>query len=225
MTCVSVVATYHGERGLTNASALVTILERIKPEVIFLECPPAAFDSYLNGAYAELEPAAVNRYRENHRVDLIPVDLPTPDEDFFANDARLHTRIEKTSPDYCRLVDWNSQYVSKHGFPYLNSEYCSALFAELHEAMLAAIVQLRDRELAELYELSNRTKERREEEMMKNLERYCTQTSFSSGAFLVGAAHRQSIIDMSRRQPGGDSSTIQWDFARFLEEANRAEYL
>ena len=70
--CVSVVFTEHEENGLSNASGLLAILERIKPEVIFLERPPAAFDSYLNGTHAKLESTAVNRYRELHPADLIP---------------------------------------------------------------------------------------------------------------------------------------------------------
>lgn len=55
---------------------------------------------------------------------------------------------------------------------------------------------------------------------MKNIEDHCRQASFSTAAFLVGAAHRQSIIDLSPSEPGAASSTIQWDFAGFLEEPN-----
>ena len=221
MKRVSVVFTEHDENGLANTSGLLAILERIKPEVIFLECPPAAFVGYLNGTHAKLEPTAVSRYRENHRVDLIPVDLPTPDEDFFAKHRDLNRRIERTSPDYRRLVDWHSQNVSAHGFAYLNSKDCSDLSSQLHEAMLAAIKKDVDhRLLAEVYDLWIRTNELRDKGMMKNIEKHCRQASFSSAAFLVGAAHRQCIINLSRRAPGAASSTIQWDFAGFLEETN-----
>lgn len=147
MKRVSVVGTVHEEKGRANSSGLLAILERIKPEVIFLEIPSAAFDDYFNGNRRNLESTAVSRYRENHRVDLIPVDLPTPEQDFFTNNRDLHERIERTSPEYCRLVDWHSQYVSRHGFAYLNSEHCSALFSQLHDAMLAAVDELADRRL------------------------------------------------------------------------------
>jgi len=214
MKRVSVVFTEHEENGLANTSGLLAILERIKPEVIFLECPPAAFVDYLNGTHAKLEPTAASRYRENHRVDLIPVDLPTPDEDFFAKHRDLNRRIERTSPDYRRLVDWHSQNVTAHGFAYLNSKDCSDLFSQLHEAMLAAIEKDVDhRLLAEVYDLWIRTNELRDKGMMKKIENHCRQASFSSAAFLVGAAHRESIINLSRRAPGAASSTIQWDFA------------
>jgi len=221
MKRVSVVFTEHEENGLVNTSGLLAILERITPEVIFLECPPAAFDNYLNGTHVKLEPAAVNRYRAIHSVELIPVDLPTPEAALFAKHRDLNRRIERTSPDYRRLVDWHSQNVSAHGFAYLNSKDCSDLFSQLHEAMLAAIEKDVDhRLLAEVYDLWIRTNELRDRGMMKNIEKHCRQASFSSAAFLVGAAHRQSIINLSRRAPGAASSTIQWDFAGFLEEPN-----
>src|SRR6266849_10543117 len=221
MKRLSVVGTVHEEKGRANTSGLVGILERIKPEVIFLEIPSAAFDDHFNGNRRNLEPTAVNRYREIHPVDLIPVDLPTPDEDFFAKHRDLNRRIERTSPDYRRLVDWHSQNVSAHGFAYLNSKDCSDLFSQLHEAMLAAIEKDVDhRLLAEVYDLWIRTNELRDREMVRNIENHCRQASFSSAAFLVGAAHRQSIITLSRSDPAAASYTIKWDCAGFLEEPN-----
>ena len=61
MKRVSVVGTRHEEKGRGNSSDLLAILERIKPEVIFLECPPAAFDAYFNGDPGNLEAIAVSR--------------------------------------------------------------------------------------------------------------------------------------------------------------------
>src|SRR2546430_9893774 len=103
MKRVSVVFTEHEETGLANTSGLLAILERIKPEVIFLECPPAAFVDYLNGTHAKLEPTAVNRYREIHPVDLIPVDLPTPDEDFFAKHRDLDRKSTRLNSSHSQI--------------------------------------------------------------------------------------------------------------------------
>jgi hypothetical protein len=219
MKRVSVVGTVHEEKGRASISALLAILERIKPEVIFLEIPPAAFDHHCNGNGGNLESTAVSRYRENHRVDLIPVDLPTPDEGFFAKHRDLIRRIERTSPDFRRLVDWHSQNVSARGFAYLNSKDCSDLFSQLHEATLAAIEKDVDhRLLAEVYDLWVRTNELRDKGMMTNIENHCRQASFSSAAFLVGAAHRQSILALSRSQPAAPPSTVLWVFVGSLEE-------
>jgi hypothetical protein len=155
-----------------------------------------------------------------HRVDLIPVDLPTREQDFFTNSRDLYERIERTSSEDCRLVDWHSQHVSAHGFAYLNSGQCSKLWSQVHGATLAGIEELAEPRLAEPYDLWIRTNELRDRAMMKNIEDHCRQASFSSAAFLVGAAHRQSVMDLARSEPGAASSTIQWDFAGFLETPN-----
>lgn len=222
MNRVSVVGTVHEDNGLANITGLLAVLSRIKPEVIFLEIPSAAFDDHLSGTRSNLESTAVLRYRAIHHVDLVPVDLPTPEDTFFRQNQDLFERIERTSPEYCRLVDWHSQYVRAYGFAYLNSDHCSTLLSQLHEATLATIAELGDRRLAEHYDLWQNTNEVRDKAMMTNIENYCRATSFSIGAFLVGAAHRQSIIDLSRKRPGADSFAIQWDFAGFLEAPHRA---
>ena len=46
MSCISLICTVHEETGLANVSGLRAIVERIQPDVIFLEVPPAAFGDY-----------------------------------------------------------------------------------------------------------------------------------------------------------------------------------
>jgi len=77
MKRVSLVGTVHEEAGLASISGLLGILERITPEVIFLEIPSGAFDDYSKGSRRNLESTAVSRYHEMRHVDLVPVDLPT----------------------------------------------------------------------------------------------------------------------------------------------------
>ena len=222
MKRVSVVCTVHEESGLADSDGLLAILDRIKPEVIFLEVPSAAFGDYFSRTRWDLESQAVGRYRDSHHVDLVPVDLPTPSRDFFRDNQDLFERIERRSPEYCRLLDRHRQYVRAYGFAYLNSDQCSALFSQLHQAILTAIGELADARLVELYELWIRTNELRDKEMVKNIESYSKASAFSIGAFLVGAAHRQSIVDLSRRQLGADSSTVTWDFASFAKSRHTA---
>jgi pheromone shutdown protein TraB len=211
MKRVSVVFTVHEEKGRASVSELLAILERIQPEVIFLEIPPAAFPDYSSGKRKSLESTAARHYRENHRVELIPVDLPTPEQDYLARVQELSERIDDPRNDCRRLVTWHSNYVRDSGFAYLNSERCSTLLSQLHDATLAALAKLSDRRPAELYELWIRTDERRDRAMMNNIINHCRQASFSRAAFLVGAAHRQSISDLLRGELGAASSTIQWD--------------
>jgi hypothetical protein len=209
---VSLVCTVHEEKGLANVSNLCVILERIRPEVIFLEIPPAAFDDYVKTySRQNLESNAARRYRESHQVELIPVDLPTPGEDFFKNNQYLFERIEETSREYRRLIDLHSTYVGQYGFAYLNSEHCSNLWSDVYKEMLSTIGRIGDSRLVELHELWNKTHDLRDWGMLKNIRNYCGENTFDRGVFLVGASHRQSLIDKSRDQSGLDSR-VRWDF-------------
>jgi len=67
--------------------------------------PPAAFDDYINnGTRRNLESTAVRRYRELQDVDLVPVDLPTPEADFFADNEGLYERVAGVHSEVRRSV-------------------------------------------------------------------------------------------------------------------------
>jgi hypothetical protein len=211
---VSLVCTVHEEMGLANVSELRAILERIQPEVIFLEVPPAAFDDYYeNCSRRNLESMAVRQYRQGHQINLVPVDLPTPTEEFFSNHEYLRERIRKESPEYRRLIKWDSDCIRGYGFAYLNSQHCSELWLKVYKEMVSTIKRINDPRLVEICDLWNKTLYRREKEMMENIQKYCTENIFDTSAFLVGAAHRQVVIDISREQSDIDSIRMRWDFA------------
>jgi hypothetical protein len=211
MNRVALVGTVHEEQGLANVPELQAVLERIRPEVIFLEIPSAAFEDFANGRRWNLESIAARRYRDIHHVELIPVDLPTPDEEFFTNIRYLQGRIRTTSAEYCQLIYRDSQYVGAYGFVYLNSEDCSRLWSKIYEAIRATIERLDDHKLREIYECWRTTNELRERAMVRSIEDYCRRNMFDIGVLLIGAAHREAIMNKSRA--GCGAPTLQWDFA------------
>lgn len=217
MTRLSVVGTVHAEEGLASVPWLLKILDRLHPEVIFLECPPAAIEHYFNPP-RKLEAKAVLQYLQLHRADLIPVDLPTPEDDFFRRHRDLDDRLGRSGPEYGQLIHRHSRYVREYGFAYLNSEQCSELFSKLHEVTVAAIEKLADPALADSYELWISTNKARDKSIIEKIEKFCSETSIKRAVLLVGAAHRQSIFELTRRQPGADSRAVQWDFAGFLDQ-------
>ena len=54
MRRVSLVGTVHKEKGLASASALLAILEQIRPEVLFLEASAEASGDCLNATGKDL---------------------------------------------------------------------------------------------------------------------------------------------------------------------------
>jgi hypothetical protein len=69
-----------------------------------------------------------------------------------------------------------------------------------------------DPRLFAIYESWKETNDLREKAMMENRQKYCRENTLDKGVFLVGAAHRQAVIDLSRAQSAIDSTGIQWDF-------------
>ncbi len=213
MRRVSLVGTVHEELGCANASELCAILERIDPEVLFLEVPPAAFDDfYVTFSRTTLESSAVNRFGATRRINLVPVDLPTPVREFFENVEFVRKRIRHESATYRRLLDDDRRYIVSHGFAYLNSEVCSNLWAEVYREMKCALDSIGDRTLVDIFDVWTNTIDLRETHMLTAIDTYCQAHAFSVGAFLIGAAHRQPIIDRVNGQKSSGSPRAQWDF-------------
>ena len=194
---VVIVGTIHEEYGRATADALLAVLRHLRPRVIFLEMPPGALDEYVRGARTNLEADAVRRYCEERPVDLVAVDLPTPDPEFFARWEEVRREVRNKSPDYCRYKSWEMQYVERHGFEFLNSSYCSRLTAQIHEATLATLAQPASSRLSAFYEAFTTTNERRDHAMLANIEKSCASSLQSTGVLLVGAAHRRSLHEKS----------------------------
>ena len=71
----------------------------------FLGDASRGFDDYINnGTRRNLESTAVRRYRELQDVDLVPVDLPTPEADFFADNEGLYERVAGVHSEVRRSV-------------------------------------------------------------------------------------------------------------------------
>ena len=60
--------------------------------------------NFWDGTKSNLESTAVDLYRENKNVRLVPVDLPAPGDQFFIDYEYLQTRIDNTSVDSRRLA-------------------------------------------------------------------------------------------------------------------------
>ena len=185
---------------------------RIQPDVLFLEITPAVFeDHYENCSQQNLELMAVRQYRQRCQVKLVPVDLPAPSADFVSNLEELRRRIRRVSPEYCRLMQLDDDCVREYGFDYLNSERCGELWARVYEDIVSAIKRMNDDpRLVAIYRSWMEKNDLREKAMMEKIHKYCSENTFNKGVFLVGAAHRRPIIDISKEQ-----SEIQWDFAGY----------
>jgi hypothetical protein len=218
MPRVSLVGTVHAENDRASIVELQAILERSQPDVIFAEIPASHVDLYKDGSQGTLESITVARYLASHHVDVEPVDLAKPEQKFFDDTKDMFRAIERTSSDYRRLIDRHSDETRAGGFHYLNSDRCIQAWTDIYREVLATIEWTGDRRLREFYDLWSRTNERRDREMMENIVLYSTRNTVARGVFLVGAAHRKSIIDMALAVRGTGVPRIEWDLGGFLKE-------
>lgn len=219
MMRISLVGTVHAASGPAGVGELQAILDRARPEVIFAEIPATHVDRYRDGSHGALESIVVARYCASHHVDVEPVDLAKPEQKFFDDAEDMFRAVNRTSPDYRRLIDRNRAEIEAGGFHYLNSDRCVQAWADIYREVLATIEWIGDHRLRQIYDLWKDTNERRDQEMMRNILLYSARNALASGVFLIGAAHRKSIIEKAFAGSGTGVSRIEWDLAGFLEAA------
>jgi hypothetical protein len=90
--------------------------------------------------------------------------------------------------------------VRAYGFAYLNSEYCSEHWSQVHGEISDAVTRIGEPRLNEIQQAWNNVNQLRELEMMAKIRTYCQVNSFETGALLVGAAHRRRLIEQCTHQ-------------------------
>ncbi|MCI2808175.1 hypothetical protein [Eoetvoesiella caeni] len=216
MTHISLIGTVHAESGCANLAELQTILERLQPDVIFAEIPTANLTDYLGGSHGNLEPAAVALYRKRRPVDVVPVDLNQPSDEFFRKSKEMFKMVERTSPKYRRLMDQNSLDTHDHGFPYLNSDRCAQAWVAIYDEVRATVEWIGDDRLRQIYALWSEINDRRETGMLENINGYCIRCALSHGVFLIGAGHRKAMVEKVQEQRGAGTPGVSWNLERSL---------
>lgn len=218
---VLIVCSVHNETGRATAGALDRLLDRLRPDVLFLECSPTDFPAFQNGPARTLESTAIMLYRRRHDVKLEPVDLHLPDADPLKPKIdELFERIEAESPRYVEMDEENRRSTDRWGFAYLNSRDNALLEREMQREMRATVEAADDSRLTDLYELWTRINDQREQEMIRRVEAFARQTSIMKGVLLVGAAHRPSLIAKTQLPRNDGAHFVAWDDDWHHEIAN-----
>lgn len=208
---ISLIGTYHAQRGAVTAAALLEILERIQPEVVFAEVPRREIGPLMDGSHGTVEAIAIARYAGTHSIDVVPVDSPAPEGTFFQGWQEVTRAIERTSPAYRRLMDLNTDRMCAGGFAYLNSDECVQAWIDIYREELQTIDYIGSPHLSYIYAQVRDLNEQRDLEMLRNIRAYCATTAQICGVFLVGAAHRKSLIEKIRSFAETSIPDMDWD--------------
>lgn len=216
MPNITLICTQHEEKGFCNLKELLEIIKKINPDVIFEELPPYAIDDYyVKKSKSTLETRTIRAYLENNQIKHIPVDLDFDPLSLIEKNRRAHIRVEANSHEYRRLVDWNSQYVARYGFRYLNSDFCNNIHSETYGAIEKTLMKLNDDKLFGIFNQWNDIIEKREDEMISNIYQYSKYHDFARGLFFIGAAHRKSIIEKIQKQSESEEIELNWYYDNY----------
>lgn len=180
------ISTIHTKIGECNPAELYKIIERIKPEVIFLEALESTYTEYENQpSYCKkLEISAIKKYEINNTFKYIPV------LDYGFSDAfEKKYRIVGKDPTAQLLVASFQALAGEGGFNFLNSPESTRLQEEMRMEELNILNKV------ELANEVDRHIDEYENGMLRNIRSYCEKNQFTTAIFMCGVAHRKSIIE------------------------------
>jgi len=207
---IALISTSHQEHGKCNSDELLTILVKIKPDVIFEEIPTQRFDDfYVTNSASNLESKAIITYLQNNIIEHVPVDnYITPKINIKKIDSMFKT-IGKKNSEYTGMTENNYTMTYQHGFKYLNSLECGNHFTKIKLLEMQTLVKMKDKKLLDLYTLFYDIQNERVNAMLDEIYDYYGKHKFNNAIFLAGAAHRSSILQKIESKKSSDYQ-LRW---------------
>ena len=203
---ITFISTIHKKIGKCNPEELHKIIEKISPEVIFLEAIEETYSQYnhlLFSKYGQfhnkLEISAIQRYDINHTFEYVPVCEIGLSEAF---DRKI--KFVAQFKELQKLIDNFNLLAKENGFDFLNSLKCINLQEEMR--ILESHI-LNDTEMDKVIQADI---EAYEEPMIQNIISYCKRNKFKSAIFMCGAAHRKSIIEKIENSKIEEEVNVSW---------------
>ncbi|MDZ7757766.1 hypothetical protein [Rhodohalobacter sp.] len=203
---ITLISTVHEENGKCNSDELCEIIEKISPEVIFLEALENTYSDYDKMRFSsfgvfhkKLEISAIQKYSFNTSFKYIPV-LDNGLSDSF--EKKYNIVCEKR--ELQNLIDNFESLAAKHGFKFLNSIDS----IKLHEEM--RMLERRILNESEIEKVANEDIDAYENSMIRNIYSYCKTNKFNTAIFMCGVAHRKSIIEKIEEFKAQEEIDLSW---------------
>jgi len=204
---ITFISTVHEETGQCNSEELYKIIEKLSPEVIFLEADDETYLPYEHDTFStygvyhkKLEIAAIQKYdRSNALFEYVPVCENSISDALYRKHKIVGQNIERQ-----QLVDHFKSLAEKHGFKFLNSLEC----VNFHEEIRVLERQIFNGSGED--EIFKAAIDAYENPMIRNIYSYCNNNHFNSAIFMCGAAHRKSIIEKIDRAKTEEQVDLTW---------------
>ncbi|MBY5951607.1 hypothetical protein KUV23_11515 [Algoriphagus marincola] len=208
MKKITFISTIHKEFGKCNAEELQRILNKISPEVIFLEALESTYSKYERMTFSsfgvlhqKLEIQAIQKFSFQRSFEYLPV-----------LDVGLSEEFEKKynqvcqNPELQRHLDNFNSMASKFGFTFLNSKEAIELQDELRKFEENLFNNPEKQKIVDGHI------DDYENNMIKNIYAFCVENHFDKAVFMCGVAHRNSIIQKIRKDKRMMELGIEWSF-------------
>jgi pheromone shutdown protein TraB len=212
---ITLIGTFHSENEKCNSDELYKIIKSISPEVIFEELPNNLFDRFYNGNQISDEPLEVKcikKYLQNHNIKHIPVDIDVSPKLSSSEINYMFDTFRKYDV-YRKLDNEQNLLTAQYGFAYLNSNKCSELFdkKKITEKNLMGF-EINKNILFHIYKLFHEEQDNRENEMLKNIYNYSKENQYNQAVFLIGSAHRNSLMQKITEYETKNKIKLNWTF-------------
>ena len=118
--------------------------------------------------------------------------------------------IFRSNLQYKNLLYQQNVLTSRFGFPYLNSNESMLLFERSLFIEKSIIKQINNPELTEIYRIWTTINENREISMLENIYKYEYENKPKKALFMIGAAHRRSILEKIKNAENKHDIKLNW---------------
>lgn len=211
---ITLISTEHRESGKCNSDELYKIIVSINPDVIFEEeTDDEKFQKYyyIENSFSSLEVQCIKKYLQNHDIKHIPVDIKSNfnyrEWDYMFDVFKKYNVYKQILKEHCTLRD-------KDGFSYLNSKKCTDLFNKTKgvERQLIDFSGINKNALLRTYDSFHKEHHTRENAMLLNIYNYSKENQYNQAVFLLGYAHRKSIIEKITAYEQTENFKLNWTF-------------
>jgi hypothetical protein len=206
---ITILSSFHIERGKCNSNELYRIIEKIQPEIIFEELPYDVFEIiYAKGGSPEsLEAITIKKYLEKNQIEHIPVDTYEINETDLFNEFNV---ISNKSIEYAELMKQQLSMIIRNGYSFLNSNDCDELLDKIHIIEENILLEINDAWLSYHYKTDRELHDKREDEMLQNIYNYSKQYPYNKALFICGAEHRKSIMQKIQGYELKEKLKLNW---------------
>jgi len=203
---ITFISTIHKEIGKCNTEELYKIIDKLSPEIIFLEAIDetySEYEEYLFSTYEvyhkKLEICAIQKYSHHTSFQYVPVC-----ENGLSDAFHKKIKLVCQNRELQKLIDNFNYLAAERGFEFLNSLECINLQEEMR------VLESRILNSSEIDKIVKADIEAYEKPMIRNIYSYCIHNHSSSALFMCGAAHRKSIIEKIKKSKTEEQVNLTW---------------